>query len=267
MLAWRDSPGPLTTQPITASVRFSAPGWLTFHSGIFARTCSCTVLRQLLEELAGGAAATRAGGHHRRERAQAHGLQQFLRDDDFVGARLARLRRQRDADGVADAFLQQHRQRRRRGDDALAADAGLGQAEVQRVVAARGEVAVHRDQFLHAADLGAEHDAIGAAGRSRPRARPNPAPSGSAPRAARGRRPTARRGRGSRPSAASASAWSSEPQLAPMRTGLPCLIASSISVANWLSRFLPKPTLPGLMRYFASASAQAGSAVSSWWPL
>src|SRR4249919_2926449 len=42
IFAWRDSPGPLTTQPITASVRFSAPGWLIFHSGIFARTCSCT---------------------------------------------------------------------------------------------------------------------------------------------------------------------------------------------------------------------------------
>ena len=51
MLAWRDSPGPLTTQPITASVRFSAPGWLIFHSGIFARTCSCTTLREFLEEL------------------------------------------------------------------------------------------------------------------------------------------------------------------------------------------------------------------------
>ena len=42
MLAWRDSPGPFTTQPITARVRFSAPGCVTFHSGIFARTCSCT---------------------------------------------------------------------------------------------------------------------------------------------------------------------------------------------------------------------------------
>ena len=44
LLAWRDSPGPFTTQPITARVRFSAPGWVIFHSGIFARTCSCTRL-------------------------------------------------------------------------------------------------------------------------------------------------------------------------------------------------------------------------------
>ena len=66
---------------------------------------------------------------------------------------------------------------------------------------------------------------------------------------------------------AAASDWSSEPQLAPMRTGLPYRIANSISWANWVSRFLPKPTLPGLMRYLARASAQAGSAASSWCPL
>ncbi len=64
-----------------------------------------------------------------------------------------------------------------------------------------------------------------------------------------------------------ASAWSSEPQLAPIRTGLSYRAASSIRVANWLSFFLPKPTLPGLIRYLASASAQAGSSASSWWPL
>ena len=64
-----------------------------------------------------------------------------------------------------------------------------------------------------------------------------------------------------------ASAWSSEPQLAPMRTGLSYWMANSISCANWVSFFLPKPTLPGLIRYLASASAQAGSLLSSVWPL
>ncbi len=44
MLAWRDSPGPLTMQPITARVRFSTPGWASFHTGIFSRTWSCTTL-------------------------------------------------------------------------------------------------------------------------------------------------------------------------------------------------------------------------------
>src|SRR5712671_2291769 len=38
-------------------------------------------------------------------------------------------------------------------------------------------------------------------------------------------------------------------------------------VANWSSRFAPLPTLPGLMRYFASARAQSGNCVSSLWPL
>ena len=51
------------------------------------------------------------------------------------------------------------------------------------------------------------------------------------------------------------SSSSSEPQLTPMRTGLPYLSASSISVENCVSRFALKPTLPGLIRYLASASA------------
>jgi (E)-4-hydroxy-3-methylbut-2-enyl-diphosphate synthase len=38
----------LTTQPITASVRFSAPGLLTFHIGILPRTCSCTACAEAL---------------------------------------------------------------------------------------------------------------------------------------------------------------------------------------------------------------------------
>ena len=54
------------------------------------------------------------------------------------------------------------------------------------------------------------------------------------------------------------SSWSSEPQLAPMRTALPWRIASSTIAANCRSFLSLKPTLPGLMRYFASASAQAG---------
>src|SRR5436309_3283990 len=54
------------------------------------------------------------------------------------------------------------------------------------------------------------------------------------------------------------SSWSSEPQLAPMRTGLLCLIAISTMVENCLSFLSLKPTLPGLMRYLSSASAQPG---------
>ena len=52
--------------------------------------------------------------------------------------------------------------------------------------------------------------------------------------------------------------WSSEPQFTPMRTALSYLAAISIIWPNCLSFFSPLPTLPGLMRYLDSASAQAG---------
>ena len=63
------------------------------------------------------------------------------------------------------------------------------------------------------------------------------------------------------------SSWSSEPQLTPMRTGLPCLIAISTICGELRSRLSLKPTLPGLMRYLSSASAQAGWSASSLWPM
>ena len=55
----------------------------------------------------------------RHEGAETHGLQDLLRDLDFLGARAARRRRERDADRVADALLKQDAHRRRRSDNAL----------------------------------------------------------------------------------------------------------------------------------------------------
>src|SRR5476649_627339 len=52
-----------------------------------------------------------------------------------------------------------------------------------------------------------------------------------------------------------------------MRTGFPYLHAISIMVANCSSRFDPLPTLPGLMRYLASASAHSGYWLSRRCPL
>ena len=52
--------------------------------------------------------------------------------------------------------------------------------------------------------------------------------------------------------------WSRLPQFTPMRTGFSWRHAISIISANCGSRLLPRPTLPGLMRYLASAAAQAG---------
>ena len=54
------------------------------------------------------------------------------------------------------------------------------------------------------------------------------------------------------------SSSSSEPQLAPMRTVLPWRIAVSTIAENCRSFLSLKPTLPGLIRYLSSASAQAG---------
>ena len=131
----------------------------------------------------------------------------------------ARVGRERDADRVADAFLQQHRHRGRGGDDALRSHAGLGEAEVQRVVAARGEVAVHADQVLHAAHLAGDDDAVvGQARVPRPaprcRARRRPAPRGPRPP----RRSGSARFEFSSIRRVSRS-WSRLPQFTPMRTG------------------------------------------------
>ena len=60
--------------------------------------------------------------------------------------------------------------------------------------------------------------------------------------------------------------WSSEPQFTPMRTGLSLARATSTIVLKFSSRRL-LPTLPGLMRYLASTSAQRGWRTSSRWPL
>ena len=67
--------------------------------------------RQFLEGGRGGAAAARTGRDQRHEGAEAHGLQQFLRDLHFQGAIAAGLGRQRNPDGVADAVLQQNAER------------------------------------------------------------------------------------------------------------------------------------------------------------
>jgi hypothetical protein len=62
------------------------------------------------------------------------------------------------------------------------------------------------------------------------------------------------------------SAWSSEPQLTPMRTGLPNSMARSTIAAKFASWRLA-PTLPGLMRYLASARAQSSYLWRRMWPL
>ena len=63
------------------------------------------------------------------------------------------------------------------------------------------------------------------------------------------------------------SSWSRLPQLTPMRTALSSSIAVRIMKANLSSPLAPLPTLPGLIRYLASAFAQSGYSFSSRSPL
>ena len=87
-------------------------------------------------------------------------LQDLLGGLHFFGAVAAGLGREADADGVADAGQQQRREAGGRGDEALGAHAGFGQAEVQGVVAAGGEIGVDVDEIAHAGDLGGEDDLV-----------------------------------------------------------------------------------------------------------
>ena len=128
---------------------------------LLAQIC-LDVVGQLLEGGRRRAAAAGTGDHHGRELAQAHGLQDFLADDDFARAVAARLGRERDADGVANAFLQQHGQGRRGRHDALAAHARFRQAQVQRIVAALRQFAVHGDQILHTRHFARQNDLVAA---------------------------------------------------------------------------------------------------------
>jgi len=106
------------------------------------------------------ASAARAGGHLRREAAQAEGLEDLLGDPDLLGAITAGAGRERHADRVADARLQQDREPGGGCDDALGTHSRLGEAEVQGVVAAGGEHPVDVHQVLHPGDFGGEDDAV-----------------------------------------------------------------------------------------------------------
>ncbi len=115
---------------------------------------------ELLEHGRRGAAAAGAGGDDGEEGAEAHGLEELLRHLDLAGAVAAGLGRQRDADGVADALLQEDGERGGGGDDALRPHAGLGEPEVEGMVGAAGKVGIDGDEILHRADLGGEDDAV-----------------------------------------------------------------------------------------------------------
>ncbi|ENN84185.1 hypothetical protein RHSP_77665 [Rhizobium freirei PRF 81] len=118
------------------------------------------VLRQFLEHgrCRAAAAGTRRDDGH--ELTEAHHLQQLLRHLHFAGAVTIRLRRQRNADRIADAVLQHIAHGCRRSDNALGTHTGLGQAQMQRMVGALGQHGIDGDQILHLADLGRQDDTV-----------------------------------------------------------------------------------------------------------
>src|SRR5262250_2325802 len=118
------------------------------------------LLRHLLEERGGRAPAAGARRDLRDEVAKAHGLEDLLGDLHLFGPIAARLGRERDADGVADAVLEQDGEPGRAGHDALGAHAGFREPEVERVVGAWRELSIDVHEVLHARDLGGEDDAI-----------------------------------------------------------------------------------------------------------
>src|SRR5882672_9254636 len=159
MLAAFDSPGPLTTQPMTASVISSTPSYASFHSGILSDV-ALNPFGELLERRARGAPAAGTCGDAWRERPQAQRLQQLARRVHLFAAVTAGTRRQRDANGVPDAFVEQHAHRRRRPDEPFRPHAGFGETEVQRLIRLPRQRAVDRDQIARARRLARDDDLI-----------------------------------------------------------------------------------------------------------
>jgi len=154
------SPGPLTTHPHHRHVELLDACVLRLpHRHLLAKI-GLDLLRHLLEERGRRAPAAGTCRDLRDEVAKAHGLEDLLGDLHLFGPVAAGLGREGDADGVADAVLQQDGEPGGAGHDALGAHAGFREPEVQRVVGARRELAIDVHEVLHARDLGREDDAI-----------------------------------------------------------------------------------------------------------
>ena len=115
---------------------------------------------QTLEIITTGAAAARASDDCRREGAQPQALQNFLRDDDFLAAITTGLRSQRNANGIANTLLQQHRQRCCGSDNALAPHARFGETQMQCVVRLRRQIGVDVNQILYPAHFAGQDDPV-----------------------------------------------------------------------------------------------------------
>ncbi len=116
---------------------------------------------QLLKVGAVGTSAARTGGHLRYEIPYSQRLQYLLADPHLFGTVAAGFGRERYADGVAYALLQQYGEGRAAGHDAFHAHAGLGEAYMQRVVQDLGDTLVYVYYVLHMRHLAADDNLIG----------------------------------------------------------------------------------------------------------
>src|SRR5690554_6017132 len=116
---------------------------------------------ELLKHRAAGAPASWAGHHHGSEGAQPHALQDLLCNLHLATPIAAGLWCKRNTNGVAYALLQQDRQGCGGSHNALAAHAGFGQAQMQGVIAACGQVLVDGNEVLHMTYLAGQHNGIG----------------------------------------------------------------------------------------------------------
>ena len=87
-------------------------------------------------------------------------MQQFAGGVDFVAAIAAGTRRERDADGVADAFVEQNAHGSGGPDETFCAHARFGEAEVQRLIGFRGEVAIDGDQIVRPRNFAGNDDLV-----------------------------------------------------------------------------------------------------------
>src|SRR5215467_14799405 len=104
------------------------------------------LISHVLEESAGGSAAAGTGSDLGSEASQLQRLKDLLADDHLFGAIAIGKRRERSANGVANALLQKNTDGGRARDDALRAESGLRQAQMQAVVALFRQHAVDGDQ-------------------------------------------------------------------------------------------------------------------------
>ena len=117
-------------------------------------------LGQLLERRTRRPPAAGACGNAGRERPQPQRLQYLARGVDFFAPIAARLRRERYADGVADALAEQDAHGGGGPDKPLQPHAGLGEAQVERLLRLARQVTVNREQVARARDLAGDDDLV-----------------------------------------------------------------------------------------------------------